>query len=69
MCTLICVHKNWAHLIYDICNEMWQIVKVVLPITLFESENKWQKIEQVPLQLPRASRNFSNLKTRNKKIL
>jgi len=23
--------QNWAHLIFDICNEMWQIVKVVLP--------------------------------------
>ena len=35
--------------------------------TLFESENEWQKIEQVPLPLPRASRNFHNVKTRNEK--
>jgi hypothetical protein len=34
---------------------------------LFESENEWQKIEQVPLPLPRASRNFPNVKTRNAK--
>ena len=33
--------------------------------TMFESENEWQKIEQVPIPLPRASRNFSNIKTRN----
>ena len=26
--------------------------------TLFESENEWQDTEQVPIQLPRASRNF-----------
>ena len=38
--------------------------------TLFESENEWQKIEQVPIPLPRASRNFPDVKTRNeKKIL
>ena len=34
-------------------------------LTLFESENEWQKIEQVPILLPRASRNFPNVKTRN----
>ena len=34
---------------------------------MFESENEWQKIEQVPIPLPRASRNFPNVKTRNEK--
>ena len=34
---------------------------------MFESENGWQKIEQVPIPLPRASRNFPNVKTRNEK--
>ena len=33
--------------------------------TLFESENKRQKIEPVPIPLPRASRNFPDVKTRN----
>ena len=33
--------------------------------TLFESENERQKIEPVPFPLPRASRNFPNVKTRN----
>ena len=36
-----------------------------LPNTLFESENEWQKIEQVPIPLPRASRNFPDVKTKN----
>ena len=36
--------------------------------TLFESENEWQKIEQVPTPIPRAFRNFLDVKTRNKKI-
>ena len=34
-------------------------------ITLFESENEWQKTEQVPIPLPSASRNFPDVKTRN----
>ena len=33
--------------------------------TLFESENERQKIEPVPILLPRASRNFPDVKTRN----
>ena len=33
--------------------------------TLFESEKERQKIEPVPIPLPRASRNFPNVKTRN----
>ena len=33
--------------------------------TLFESENERQKIEPVPKPLPRASRNFPDVKTRN----
>ena len=33
--------------------------------TLFESENERQKIEPVPIRLPRASRNFPDVKTRN----
>ena len=32
--------------------------------TLFESENEWQKTKQVPIPLPRASRNFPDIKTR-----
>ena len=36
-------------------------------ITLFESKNERQKIEPVPIPLPRASRNFPNVKTRNEK--
>jgi hypothetical protein len=35
--------------------------------TLFKSENENQKIEPVPILLPRASRNFPNVKTRNEK--
>ena len=37
----------------------------VIEITLFESENERQKIEPVPIPLPRASRNFPDVKTRN----
>ena len=33
--------------------------------TLFESENERQKIEPVPLLLPRASMKFPDVKTRN----
>ena len=33
--------------------------------TLFESENEWQKTDQVPNLLPRASRNFLNSRTSN----
>ena len=33
--------------------------------TLFESENESQKIEPVPILLPRASRKFPDVKTRN----
>jgi hypothetical protein len=33
--------------------------------TLFESENERQKIEPVPILLPRASKNFPDVKTRN----
>ena len=36
-----------------------------LVFTLFESENERQKIEPVPIPLPRASRNFPDVKTRN----
>ena len=35
--------------------------------TLFESGNERQKIEPVPIPLPRASRNFPDVKTRNEK--
>ena len=37
------------------------------PCTLFESENERQKIEPVPIPLPRASRNFPDVKTKNEK--
>ena len=36
--------------------------------TLLESENERQKIEPVPIPLPRASRNFPDVKTRNEII-
>ena len=32
---------------------------------LFETENEWQKTEPVSIPLPRASRNFPDVKTRN----
>ena len=32
--------------------------------TLFENENEWQKTEPVSISLPRASRNFPNVKAR-----
>ena len=35
-----------------------------LAVTLFESENERQKIEPVPIALPRASGNFPNVKKR-----
>ena len=36
-------------------------------ITSFESENECKKTEQVPIPLPRASRNFPDAKSRNEK--
>ena len=36
-------------------------------VTLFESEIERQKIEPGPIPLPRASRNFPDVKTRNEK--
>jgi hypothetical protein len=36
---------------------------------LSENENEWQKTEPVPISIPRASRNFPDDKTRNKKSL
>ena len=36
-------------------------------ITLFESKNEREKIEPVPIGLPRTSRNFPDFKTRNGK--
>ena len=35
--------------------------------TLFETENERQKNEPVPILLPRASKNFPDVKTRNEK--
>ena len=35
-------------------------------ITLFENGDEWQKTKPVPIPLPKASRNFYNVKTRNK---
>ena len=32
---------------------------------MFENKNERQKTKQVPIPLPRASRNFANFKTRN----
>ena len=37
----------------------------VTHVTLFESENERQKIEPVPIPLPRDFRNFPDVKTRN----
>jgi hypothetical protein len=34
---------------------------------LSENENEWQNTEPVSIPLPRASRNFPDAKTRNKK--
>ncbi len=33
--------------------------------TMFETENERKKTKPVPISLPRASRNFSDVKTRN----
>ena len=41
------------------------ILKSRIESTLFESENERQKIEPVPIPLPRASRNFPDVKTKN----
>ena len=56
-------HHRWVlphRFLNTLCNKSTFFTRV----TLFESENEWQKIEQVPLPLPRASGNFSNVKTR-----
>ena len=34
---------------------------------MFENENERQKTKQVPIPLPKASRNFTDVKTRNEK--
>ena len=35
--------------------------------TLFENENEWQRHEPISIPLPRTSRNFPDVKTRNEK--
>ena len=40
--------------------------KVQFEYTLFECENEWQKIEKAPIPLPRAFKNFPDVRTRNK---
>ena len=52
---------------------MWYLTKVILytsrgelaPITLFESENERQKIEPVPISLPRASKGLMEQSNRD----
>jgi hypothetical protein len=44
-----------------------QPLEYFLQRTLFESENERQKIEPVLIPLPKASRNFPDVKTRNEK--
>ena len=53
----------------NICTSWTSVVifHFLTKTTLFENENEWQKTESV--QLPMASRNFPNVKTRNKKNL
>ena len=45
--------------------KMQKNYNILIIYTLFESENERQKIEPVPIPLPRASRNFPDVKTRN----
>ena len=51
----ICMFMKYASNFLNICIEF----------TLFENENEWQKTDPVLIQLPMASRNFPNVKTRN----
>ena len=39
-----------------------------LVYTLFENKSEWQTTEPVPIPLPRASRNFPDVKTGNEKF-
>ena len=48
-------------------NHFFVCSTVVIEYTLFESENEWQKTKPVLILLPRPSRNFPNVKTRNEK--
>ena len=48
----------WSENYLDTIWQCWQN-------TLFETENEWQKTKLVPIPLPRASRNFPDVKTRN----
>ena len=48
-----------------LCQFSVKILIQIIKCTLFEIENKRQKIEPVPIPLPRASRNFPDVKTRN----
>ena len=50
---------------YETRLKRFSIIKLQSFITLFETENKWQKTKPVPIPLPRASRNFPDVKTRN----
>ena len=61
-----CVGLNVTKLIL-LLSIFFCFILAILQDTLFEKGNEWQKIEQVPIQLPRASRNFPNVKTRNEK--
>ena len=49
----------------DATTDECQLPMNELLTTLFESENERQEIEPVPIPLPRASRNFPDVKTRN----
>ena len=68
-----CFHSNYAQSWKHISNNEWSHVAIHLMLmkflssTMFESKNGWQKIEQVPIWLPRDYRNFPNVKTRNEK--
>ena len=48
-------------------NIKMQRIPEYIVCTLLESENERQKIEPVPIPLPRASRNFPDVKPRNEK--
>ena len=56
-----------VQVVYRIFCGTWNsnLKRTLVHITLFNNENEWQKTKPVPIPLPRASRNFPDVKRRN----
>ena len=62
--TFFAFNESYFHLDWKPFRRQSRYNRVCLS-TLFRTENEWQKTKLVPIPLPRASRNFPDVKTRN----